>query len=285
MDRYASLGAYRRALEDRLRIRAQDQGIALQRLRARVAMERLLARLFETGDPPWLLKGGYALELRFHPRARTTRDIDLGLVEEAKPDWTGLRDRIQQAASVDLHDGFDFLIGPVRKELQGAPGGGARYPVEARVAGRSFCRFHVDVGAGDPVTGEPEELVGPDFLDFAGVPPARVRAVPVAQVIAEKLHAYTRERAGRENTRVRDLVDLLLIAEAGFPSGREIRDAVNRTFAACGLQPVPDELPEPPTSWQDEFESMVRDLALPQPDLSAATAELNMLWNRVRTAP
>ena len=44
-------------------------------------MERFLARLFATpgtqGAPPaWLLKGGYAMELRMRPRARTTRDLD-----------------------------------------------------------------------------------------------------------------------------------------------------------------------------------------------------------------
>jgi hypothetical protein len=44
---------------------------------ANVAIERLLARLVVDKDPPWLLKGGYAMELRFRPKARTTSDIDL----------------------------------------------------------------------------------------------------------------------------------------------------------------------------------------------------------------
>jgi hypothetical protein len=44
---------------------------------ANVAIERLLARLVVDKDPPWLLKGGYAMELRFRPKARTMSDIDL----------------------------------------------------------------------------------------------------------------------------------------------------------------------------------------------------------------
>jgi uncharacterized membrane protein YciS (DUF1049 family) len=51
----------------------------LQRLRRQVAFDRLLARLFQAGQPlalPWVLKGGYAMELRIKA-ARTTKDIDL----------------------------------------------------------------------------------------------------------------------------------------------------------------------------------------------------------------
>ena len=46
------------------------------RLRWQVSFDRLLARLFREEPPPWVLKGGYALELRFKA-ARSTVDIDL----------------------------------------------------------------------------------------------------------------------------------------------------------------------------------------------------------------
>ena len=284
MDRYSSEGAYRRALEDRLRARAQEMGLPLQRLRTRLAMERLLARLFATGREPWLLKGGYAFELRFAPRARTTRDVDLNLPEEhADPDWQEVRDRLQESATRDLGDGFRFMIGPARKELQGAPLGGVRYPVETQVAGRESARFHVDVGAGDPMTGEAEVLRGLDLLDFIGIPPARIRSVPLEQLFAEKLHAYTRPWSDRENTRVKDLIDLLLLEEAGFPSPERLLNAVRQIFERRGAQPVPDDLPQPPDSWQSEFEAAARDLGLSVPDLSAAHARLRACWQSVRS--
>jgi hypothetical protein len=72
--------AFRMALEARLRSAAQSQGTDLQRLQRRVAFERLLARLFVQDDPPWLLKGGYALELRLEERARSTLDLDISVV-------------------------------------------------------------------------------------------------------------------------------------------------------------------------------------------------------------
>src|ERR1035437_353053 len=46
------------------------------RVRRQVVFDRLLARLFPTDPAPWVLKGGYALELRFRT-ARATIDIDL----------------------------------------------------------------------------------------------------------------------------------------------------------------------------------------------------------------
>ncbi len=76
LSRYASATAFRRALEDRLQQWSVAETLDIQRLRRQVAFDRLLARLFHDENPPWLLKGGYAMELRLK-FARTTRDIDL----------------------------------------------------------------------------------------------------------------------------------------------------------------------------------------------------------------
>jgi len=50
------------------------------RLRKQIAFERLLARLQQVAPDAWLLKSGFALELRIADRARFTKDIDI--------DWT-----------------------------------------------------------------------------------------------------------------------------------------------------------------------------------------------------
>ena len=72
---YKTAGAFRTALETRLQTRAQVERTDLQRLRRQVAFDRFLARLFPKGPKgtyPWILKGGYAMELRIRS-ARTTR--------------------------------------------------------------------------------------------------------------------------------------------------------------------------------------------------------------------
>ena len=62
---YTTAGAFRRGLEERLkRVSLTDQ-IDLNRLRRQVSFDRLLGRLFREEPAPWVLKGGYALELRF----------------------------------------------------------------------------------------------------------------------------------------------------------------------------------------------------------------------------
>jgi Nucleotidyl transferase AbiEii toxin, Type IV TA system len=75
---YTTAGAFRTALEERLKRASVTDRIDLNRLRRQVSFDRLLARLFREEPTPWVLKGGYALELRFKA-ARSTVDIDLTL--------------------------------------------------------------------------------------------------------------------------------------------------------------------------------------------------------------
>lgn len=78
MNRYKTPAALRRALEDRLLASVRRDAGDIQRLRRQAAFDRLLCRLFHEPNAPWLLKGGYAMELRIQA-ARTTRDIDLAI--------------------------------------------------------------------------------------------------------------------------------------------------------------------------------------------------------------
>jgi hypothetical protein len=76
---YKTASALRVALETRLQTVAKIQHGDIQRLRRRVAFDRLLARLFNPNqgqDYPWILKGGYAMELRMQV-ARATNVLPL----------------------------------------------------------------------------------------------------------------------------------------------------------------------------------------------------------------
>lgn len=75
--KYESSAAFRHALEDRLRVQSVTSGVPLVRLRQVVAFDRFLARLVLDQPGTWVLKGGFALQLRLGERARTTKDIDL----------------------------------------------------------------------------------------------------------------------------------------------------------------------------------------------------------------
>ena len=170
MNRYKTPIALRRALEDRLMAAVRREGGDIQRMRRQAAFDRLLCRLFHKPDAPWLLKGGYAMELRIRA-ARTTRDVDLAIRNLPAKKWddAAIRSLLESAASIDLQDGFEFTIGAPTMDLDAAPYGGSRFPVEAQMAGRRFASFHLDVSAGDVLREPFEILEGQDWLGFAGI--------------------------------------------------------------------------------------------------------------------
>src|SRR6266849_2375041 len=193
---YTTAGAFRRALEERLKTASQTDRIGLQRLRRQVSFDRLLARLFQEEPAPWVLKGGYALELRFKA-ARSTVDIDLTLQRVASGTSAGgdtnhvVREMLQSVADIPLGDWFEYAIGPPVMDLTAAPYGGARYPVEARMDERIFARFHLDAAIGDVVMQPIETIVCRDWLGFDSIKSSRVQMLAREQQFAEKIHAYT----------------------------------------------------------------------------------------------
>jgi hypothetical protein len=279
---FGSAAAFKTSLEAHLRKRAEERNLPLGTLQLKFVIERLLARLFRDPDPPWLLKGGFAMDLRFRPQARTTKDVDLAVslgTTEADTELAALlRDRLQDAVDHDFKDYLTFRIGEPKQELTNAPKGGARYPCEAVLVGKVYARFHIDVGCGDARVGEPDCLVGDDLLSFAGIGPVAVLAIPRPQQFAEKIHAYTFPWVGRRNTRTKDLVDLVLLIERGPPPPDDIQQALEATFTTRGTHPLPTDLPPPPKEWATEFVGMAREAGLSTTGCVEAFAILERFW-------
>ena len=263
MNRYKTPTALRRALEDRLLAAVRRDGGDIQRMRRQAAFDRLLCRLFREPDAPWLLKGGYAMELRIHA-ARTTRDVDLAIRTLPTEKWNdaAIRNLLESAASVDLQDGFEFTIGAPTMDLDAAPYGGSRFPVEAQMAGRRFANFHVDVSAGDVLREPFEMLEGQDWLGFAGIAKAKLPAISREEQFAEKLHAYTLPRTGRPNTRVKDLVDMILLSDSGAMDRTRLAENIKATFRRRGTHDVPQSLPSPQDSWAEPFSALADECGL-----------------------
>jgi predicted nucleotidyltransferase component of viral defense system len=247
-----------------LQNRARAEGIDLQRLRRQVAFDRLLARMFSKGptaDYPWVLKGGYAMELRIHA-ARTTKDIDFTFHDGTKlpkdPDARReeIRGMLQEAAAKGMDDFFEFLVGEPREGLDGAPGGGSRYPVVARIDGREFARFHVDVGIGDEVMEPLDVVTGEDWLGFGGIAPPSLPIISAEQQFAEKLHAYTLPRGERTNTRTKDLVDMVLFVQRKSLDKTRMATAIRATFLKRGTHELPKEIDPPPKEWEPAFDEL-----------------------------
>jgi len=264
---YTSAGAFRRALEDRLRQSASAENADLNRLRRQVSFDRLLARLFHDFAAPWVLKGGYALELRFKT-ARSTIDIDLVSATRAASSTQAMRDLLQEAASLDLADWFEFIIGAPTMDIDAAPYGGARYPIRARMDTRLFSRFNLDVALGETAMSPLETVQCRDWLQFAGVRPPRVQMIPREQHFAEKLHAYTLPRTSA-NSRVKDLVDLVLLIDSGSLEKPRVREALRVTFRQRDTHGLPEILEPPPADWRARFNEMATECEI-APEMDAA---------------
>ena len=239
--------------------------------------------MFDPSQPVrdgWVLKGGYALEMRFH-MARSTKDLDLTVrsVRGHGGGESSLRERLQLAASIELPDFFTFIVGEAMAELNQAPEGGARFSVDARLDGRTFVKFHVDLGVGDEVLEPIESVEGEDWLGFAGIPAVVVPALSVEQHWAEKFHAYTRPRE-TPNSRVGDLLDLVLILEHQAPAAEGVRAGVDATFQRRGTHSVPDVVPEPPSDWAKPFAALAAECGLEQ-TLAAAHERVEAFWRTV----
>jgi hypothetical protein len=187
---YADATAFRMALEARLNARARETGDdrSVDRLRKIVAFERLLARLSVVAPDGWVIKGGLALEFRYGFRARTTRDLDIGTLEQLQR----LRDVLTEATLLDLGDFFEFEVQSMRVMEIEETNGVHRFNIRALLAGRRFESLTIDAGANHDAPNLVQMIGTTNLLDFAGFEPVVVPALPLEIHVAEKLHAYTR---------------------------------------------------------------------------------------------
>jgi len=263
--KYQSGGAFRRALEERLRTQSLQSGVPLVRLRKMVAFDRFLARLLFIQPSVWVVKGGLALQLRLGDRARTTKDIDI--LALSRPGE--ITRQLREAGSRDLDDWFTFEVSePAPYALTDQ--GGLRHPIHALLDGRTFEHFHIDIGVGDPMVEAVEYFDTPALLGFAELAPTHVPCFPITQQIAEKLHAYTRPRKSGESSRVKDFVDLLLLSEMGTISGVRLFQAIQTTFSARATHACPVSVPPPPLKWESEFKRMSKDVGMDNLSLALA---------------
>lgn len=270
--KYATAGAFRQALEERLKTISREERTDFQRLCRQVAFDRFLARLARVDNPDWILKGGYAMELRFDS-ARSTRDLDFTL--RKGNNQTALL-WLQRAATIDIEDFFTFRVGEAMADLDAAPYGGARHPAEARVDGRAFVQFHVDIGIGDVIVEPIETLAARDWLAFAEIAPPSIPMIAGEQQFAEKIHAYSLPRSN-PNSRVRDLVDLYLLAASSTLDRARCSDSLRRTFERRATHELPTGLAPPPPEWEKPFRAMAEECEL-EIECQAAFEIVRRFW-------
>jgi hypothetical protein len=155
-----------------------------------------------------------------------------------------------------------------------------RFHIDAELAGRRFDTVMLDIGFGDPELFAPTLLSPPPLLAFADIETPQIPVVPLEQHVAEKVHAYTRQYRGGGSTRIKDLVDLVLLLEhETFTAGR-LRHALDATFEVRGTHDLPDAFPRPPNTWRTPFARLAGEVGV-APDLDAAHGRVAAFLNPV----
>jgi hypothetical protein len=278
VNKYSTAVDLRRALEARLKVEAENTGTDPMRLRRVVVFDRIAARL-SAAEEGWVLKGGAALEFRLGLRARATKDLDLVLRSMPSGGAT-MRDVLIETLAVDVdRDRFVFTVGhPVALDADAAGNPGWRFSVDGALAGKTFTAIRMDVVLRPAELAATERISLPGKLAFADIRPRTIESAHRRQHFAEKLHALTRDYGARPNTRVKDLVDLLLLVYDGLSPDQDLLDVVRHVFMVRATHPVPSVIPDPPPTWQDEYPALAANASLSEQTLPAAIGILRAFW-------
>lgn len=249
-DGYATGVALWRAVTDQAKATAKATGVDTSAVIRRFVFGRFLARVFHDPSAPWVLKGGTAVLARVHD-ARTTKDVDL---LHQLGDLNAAVEALTAAGRIDLDDHFRFVIVNVETNIGGQPQvDGCRVTIDAYVGTMKKDTFGVDLVTGSLMTAAPETITDP-VLDLRGLEAPVMRLYPVVDHIADKLCA-TQAMYGADgnlpSSRVRDLVDLVVLARSQDVDGSALISAVRGEWTHRSLPGTP--VFAPPADWERRY--------------------------------
>ena len=270
--RYQTPAAFRTALKDRFgHIARTDRRYTLDELQRQFAYDRVLARLFSSPDAArWVLKGAGALLARL-ASARHSKDVDV-FFDATEADVDDAVHALRAALQIDLGD--HFLLDIVRVAPLQEDAKGVRVHVTARLGATSFATFHIDVVVGAVMTDTPDIVPPLTPLDIEGLVRPSYQVFPVADHLADKLCAtvgvYKRTGQQASSSRVKDLVDIAIIASTLTIDSTALRTAVIVNAAWRKLM-----LPErfallDPAGWAARYPRVAADAPGPVPDYHTA---------------
>jgi predicted nucleotidyltransferase component of viral defense system len=233
------------SVKARLANLAREQREDFQELLSRYGRERLLYRLSVSEfQERFILKGALLFAYWTGAPHRPTRDLDL--LGYGDPDIAVLENVFRDLCAVEVQpDGLVFQPDSVKGERikDEEKYEGVRLHMTALLE-KSRIPLQIDVGFGDRVVPEPEEIDFPTLLDF---PTPHLRSYTRESMVAEKFEAMV--KLGMLNTRMKDFFDVWTISREFAFDGPTLSRAVKATLETRGTT-VPNE---PPLALSPEF--------------------------------
>lgn len=205
--------------------------------------DRFLSRVFADGEESeWLLKGGVSMLARV-PRSRTTKDIDLASLHAS--DLTDAERALSDLVAVDLGDHLTFRLIRSTPTGQGdnQPGIETRRYFFACLETGDDVRVDtitVDVVVGPVPVGRVEVVEPANRLHLRRpLVTHPYRLYPIIDQIADKVCAtvYDNYPGGKRSSRVKDLVDIVVLAHTQRVELTELHAAIEAKRLLSGLAP------------------------------------------------
>lgn len=226
------------SVRNRLLELARNRGEDFQLILTRYGLERLLYRLSQSEYcDRFILKGAMLFTLWSLQAHRPTHDVDF--LSFGDSDEATLQETFRNLCRVPVeNDGLVFLADSVRVELirEASEYGGIRVTLLGDLAGARIP-IQADIGFGDAVTPEPEQIKYPTLLEY---PSPRLKAYPRETVVAEKYQALV--NLGIANSRMKDFYDLFIMAHQFNFDGLTLPKAIQNTFVRRQT-PLPTQTP------------------------------------------
>lgn len=217
----------------RLLNQAKQGGEEFERTLVRFAAERLLYRLgVSSARDRCLLKGASLLAVWLPDPYRATRDVDV--LASGAVDDGAIRSLVAEICAVPCpEDGLHFdlseLVVETIRPKEEYSGKRARFRA---FLGKARIAVQLDIGVGDAVVIDPEEIAYPTML--SSLPAPRLRAYPRELTVAEKFEAMV--KLDTQNSRMKDFHDVWALAGAFAFDGARLQRAAAACFERRGTR-------------------------------------------------
>lgn len=235
------------SIRQRLLNIAKQEGVAFQTIIIRYLHERLLYRLSRSPyRENFFLKGGVLLYAFNNEVTRPTKDVDfLGL--NIPGDLENIRNVFQEICSIEDDDAVSFQKDTISVEVikEDDKYEGVRLVIEGGFDSVKQ-RLQVDVGFGDVIIPEPQNLSYPLLLTDNNE--VNLLVYSVESIIAEKVHAMV--VLSLLNSRMKDFYDVFYLLKNESIDKDQLEESIVQTF-----QKRDTKIGEEVTFFSDSFAS------------------------------
>lgn len=226
---------YAMSVRDRLlNVRNSESGVQYMQVLLRYIQERLLYRLSVSRyRDNFCLKGSALLFAYDKFKARPTKDIDF-LGDRISRDKESIKKAFLEICSIQCpKDGINFDNGEddilVEDIVLEREYNGVRVFITAHL-GTSNNPFSIDIGFGDVVVPEPQELDYPLLLE--DMPAVSINAYSLETVVAEKFQTMIDKALA--NSRMKDFFDVYTILSSERLDKEVLSEAISSVFSNRG---------------------------------------------------